>query len=202
MKITVFFAAFTIGLLLIAFPTNTILAQEKTLNPTEQFIDSMGKTAISFLGNESLSKSQKRAEFEKLLRKSYDLKTIGRFALGKNWNLATETQRDEYFKLFEKMVVEVYSDRFDEYQGQLFEVRSSRDIGKSDILVNTVILPETGPEIDVDWRVREKNGSRKIIDIVIEGVSMSLTQRSDFSSVIQRGGGASIEPLLVSLRSR
>jgi phospholipid transport system substrate-binding protein len=161
----------------------------------------MGKTAISFLSNDALSKNQKREKFRVLLKKNYDMKTIGRFALGRNWSLATDAQQVEYLKLFEKMVVDVYSQRFDEYKGQLFEVRSSQAVGKKDQLVNTVILPDSGPEIDVDWRVRHKNGKSQIVDVVIEGVSMSLTQRSDFSSVIQRGGGT-IEPLLENLRNR
>lgn len=173
--------------------------EERT--PSEAFIDTMGKTAISFLANDALSQEQKRSEFEKLLRKNYDMKTIGRFALGKNWNLADDSQQKEYLKLFEQMVVDVYSKRFDEYEGQRFEVRSSRDVGKSDQLVKTVIVPDSGPEVDVDWRVRTKNGKTKIIDVIIEGVSMSLTQRSDFSSVIQRGGGT-IDPLLEHLRNR
>lgn len=172
------------------------------LSKSEKFIDYMGQQAISFLSNDSLSQEQKRNKFKVLLRKNYDMKTIGRFALGKNWSLANDAQQKEYLKLFEKMIIDVYSKRFDDYKGQRFEVRSSRDIGKKDKLVNTVILSDSGPEVDVDWRVRDKNGKQQIVDVVIEGVSMSLTQRSDFSSVIQRGGGGSIEPLLEHLRNR
>lgn len=173
----------------------------KQATPSEQFIDEMGKAAISFLSNDALSQAQKRSKFQALLKRNYDMKTIGRFALGRNWSLATDAQQKEYLDLFEQMVVDVYSKRFDDYKGQRFEVRSSRDVGKKDQLVNTVILPDSGPEIEVDWRVRHKNGKHQIIDVVIEGVSMSLTQRSDFSSVIQRGGGK-IEPLLNHLRNR
>lgn len=166
----------------------------------EEFINKMGMTAVDFLSNASLTPEQKQKEFKKLLSNNFDMATIGRFALGKNWNLATPSEQKEYLRLFKKMVVEVYSKRFDDYQGQKFEVKSSRPIGsKSDSLVSTLIVPDSGPKIDVDWRVRNKNGKLQIIDVVIEGVSMSLTQRSDFSSVIQRGGGK-IEPLLVHLR--
>lgn len=177
-------------------------AEIKQLSKSEKFIDVMGKKAISFLSDASLSQDQKRSKFKVLLKKNYDMKTIGRFALGRNWSLANNSQKDEYLKLFEKMIIDIYAQRFDDYKGQRFEVRSSRDIGKSDKLVNTVILPSSGPEVDVDWRVRDKNGKQQIVDVVIEGVSMSLTQRSDFSSVIQRGGGGSVEPLLDHLRNR
>lgn len=165
----------------------------------EAFINKMGMTAVAFLSNPNLTPSQKKSEFKKLLRTNFDMATIGRFALGKNWRLASASEQKEYLNLFEKMVVEVYSKRFDDYQGQSFELKSSRPIGEKDSLVSTMIVPETGPKIDVDWRVRNKNGKMQIIDVVIEGVSMSLTQRSDFASVVQRGGGK-IEPLLAHLR--
>ncbi len=53
----------------------------------------------------------------------------------------------------------------------------------------------------VDWRVRQVGGGYKVVDILVEGVSMALTQRSDFASVIQRGGG-DIEVLLEQLRQK
>ncbi len=165
----------------------------------QKFVDTMGKRAIGFLGNGSLSQAQKQAEFRKLLRTSFDLKTIGRFALGRYWRSATSAQQKEYQRLFEKMVVDVYSARFEEYQGQDLDVRSFRRDGDKDTIVTSYIVPDAGQEIQVDWRVRYKKGRYKIVDVIIEGVSMSLTQRSDFSSVIQRGGG-DIQALLVHLR--
>lgn len=165
----------------------------------QDFINSMGKDAISFLGNASLSNSQKQKKFQTLLQSSFDMSGIGRFALGRHWRTATPQQQAEYQKLFESMVVDVYSSRFGEYNGEKFSIDGSRADGKKDILVNSSIIPNGGSKIKVDWRVREKNGQMKVIDVVIEGVSMALTQRSDFSSVIQRGGGK-IDVLLEHLR--
>lgn len=165
----------------------------------KSFIDKMGSDAISFLDDKSISQSQKQDKFRVLLNQNFDMNTIGRFALGKNWRSASESQQKEYLNLFEDMVVRVYSSRFNDYNGQNFKVASARDIGKSDILVTSYIVPPSGSKVQVDWRVRNKNGSYKVIDVIIEGVSMSLTQRSDFSNVIQRGGG-NIEVLLNHLR--
>lgn len=155
----------------------------------EVFIDSMGQRAIGFLSNANLSQSQKQVRFRKLLKDSFDLKTIGRFSLGTYWRSASDAQKAEYQKLFENLVVDVYASRFDEYQGQALQVKKSRPQGKRDVIVNSAIVDDSGTEFKVDWRVRHKNNQYKIIDVIIEGVSMSLTQRSDFSSVIQRGGG-------------
>jgi len=89
--------------------------------------------------------------------------------------------------------------RFFDYSGEHFETRSSRPDGTRDIIVSSFIVPENGTEIQVDWRVRYKKGRYQIVDVIVEGVSMSVTHRSDFSSVIQRGGG-NIQALLTHLR--
>lgn len=165
----------------------------------QKFISDMGDKAISFLSNSSLSQSQKEQEFRKLLTNHFDMNTIGRFALGKNWRNASPAQQKEYQRLFKDMVVEVYASRFNEYKGEGFDVASFKDAGSKDVLVTSYIVPASGQRVQVDWRVRNKNGDYKIIDVIIEGVSMSLTQRSDFSSVIQRNGG-DFEMLLAHLR--
>ena len=183
-KISVLTILLAIGVL---FTSTTSFANDGA--KAKALIDKMGQDAISFLKDDSLSDSQKQAKFRTLLNRNFDMKTIGQFALGKNWRSASAAQQKEYLSLFENMIVRVYSSRFDGYEGQGFDVASFRDTGKKDVLVTSYIVPPSGSKVQVDWRVRNKNGSMKVIDVIIEGVSMSLTQRSDFSSVIQRGGG-------------
>ncbi len=165
------------------------------------FINNMAQKAIGFLGDETQPMDQKVKEFRRLLKSSYDMPTIGRFALGRYWKVATPAQQQEYQKLFEAMVVEVYSRRFSDYKGQAFEVPSAKSEGNNDVIVTSFIVPENGEKIQVDWRVRFKNGQHKIVDVIVEGVSMALTQRSDFASVIQRGGGK-VDVLLAHLRGQ
>ena len=166
----------------------------------KNFIASMGDRGINFLGNESMTQEAKTAEFRKLLNESFDMNTIGRFSLGNNWNKATTAEQQEYLKLFNNMIVKVYSKRFSDYKGQKFDVRSARPENK-DTVVTSFIVPSDGPQVQVDWRVRNKGGSYKVVDIIVEGVSMSQTQRADFASVIQRGGGK-IDTLLQHLRQQ
>lgn len=164
------------------------------------FVSDMGERAIGFLSS-NMDTEQKKAAFSKLLQDSFDMKTIGRFSLGRYWRAATPEQRKEYDDLFERMVISVYSRRFSDYQGQKFVTRSYRNDGQTDTIVTSFIVPNNGPEVQVDWRIRNKNGQYKVIDVIVEGVSMSVTQRSDFSSVIQRGGG-DVQVLLAHLRGQ
>jgi len=167
----------------------------------KNFIASMGDRGINFLGNTSMSEEAKKAEFRQLLNDSFDMNTIARFALGANWKNATPAQQKEYLKLFNTMIIKVYAKRFSEYKGQKFEVKAARKEGEKDSIVTSFIVPNDGPKVQVDWRVRSKGGSYKVVDIIVEGVSMSQTQRADFSSVIQRGGG-DIDVLLAHLRQQ
>lgn len=165
----------------------------------ESFIGSMATRALGFLGNTSMGQEQKKSAFRNLLNDSFDLDTIGRFVLGRYWKTSTEAQRQEYLRLFRGMVVEVYAKRFGDYKGQKFETRGHRADGDKDTIVTSYIVPGDGPEVQVDWRVRYKNGRYQIVDVIVEGVSMSVTQRSDFAAVIQRGGG-DVQVLLAHLR--
>lgn len=154
------------------------------------FVDSVGKRGIGILSAAATSEVQRKQSFKSLLNDSFDLTTIGRFALGRYWRVATAQQRGEYQRLFEKMIIDVYSDRFSSYSGQQLKTDSAKMVSDTDAMVTTFILPKDGGEkVRVDWRVRNTRGTYKIVDVVVEGVSMSVTQRSDFASVIQRGGG-------------
>lgn len=176
-------------------------ARQKQAKGAQNFIDSMARRAIDFLEDANLDHGAKINSFKKLLQDSFDMNTIGRFTLGRYWRVATPEQRKEYQRLFDKMVIKVYSQRFSEYTGQKFEARSYRVDSEKDTIVTSFIIADQGPEIQIDWRVRYKNGQYKVIDVIVEGVSMSVTQRSDFSSVIQRGGG-NVQVLLDHLREK
>ena len=155
----------------------------------ENFIRGVAKRGIEFLSNPDLNEYQKTTEFRKLLKSSFDINAIARFSLGRYWRAASAKEQKEYLKLFEKMIIEVYSRRFNEYQGQQVDIIDVSEKSKDNYFVNTTIIPEAGPEFKVEWRVRYRDGRYKIIDVIVEGVSMAVTYRSDFSSVIQRGGG-------------
>lgn len=172
-----------------------------SMNTARNFVDVMAKKTVSFLADKSLSEQQKKDQFRTLLFSDFDLDTIGRFVLGTYWNRANPAQRQEYLHLFREMISNVWAERFEQYEGQKFELRSARADGDRDMLVSSVIIPRENPEVQVDWRVRYKNGQYKIVDVIVEGVSLSVTQRSDFASVIQRGGG-DVGVLLASLREQ
>jgi phospholipid transport system substrate-binding protein len=172
-----------------------------------KFIQDLGARAIDVLVKPQLAREESMRRFRVLLNEGFDVPYISRFVLGQNWRSATPQQQQEYGSLFERLIVQVYADRFSQYSGKNLDVNEtlkitgSRPEGDTDAIVSSQIIRPDAPPVAVDWRVRQRGDSMKVIDVAVEGVSMSVTQRSEFASVIQRGGG-NIESLLQTLRQR
>jgi phospholipid transport system substrate-binding protein len=100
------------------------------------------------------------------------------------------------------LMVITYADRFQTYSGEKLVVVKSETRGKSDILVHTFLeRPNDQEPIAVIWRLRARKNSYKIIDVMVEGLSMGITQQKEFSSVIRKNGNK-VEGLLSELRKR
>lgn len=201
MKIQKTFLGLFIAILMFA-PSLVIAQQANNEQAAYNFVKATAEKGLTFLSKPNSTESEKRAEFKALLNNSFDMDSIAKFSLGRYWNTAKPDQQREYVTLFKNMIINVYTQRFGDYKGQKFEVKSARPVGNGDVLVMSEIIPTDGSDsIQVDWRVRNKAGTFKIVDVLVAGVSMSVTQRSDFSSVIQRGGGT-IDVLINHLKQK
>lgn len=164
-----------------------------------QFIDRLGNQAIETLRSPNLTLDQRENRFRSLLSKVFDLRFIGRFVLGKYWRRATPEQQSDYLVLFDEFVLHTYSARFGGYVGETLTVVGTRQANDKDVVVQTRIDRPNSPPIIADWRVRATGDGYRIIDVMIEGISLAVTQRSEFGAVVQRDG---IEGLLTALRAQ
>src|SRR5215467_6332462 len=154
---------------------------------------------------EVLSKKVPRAErlarFRQLYLAEFDGPGIARFVLGRYWLSASEQEQQEFLKLFEDYVVFVYGTRLSNFGGETFKIRGSRTDESGTIVSTDIVSPNGDAPIKLDWRLITDHGSFKINDVNIEGISMLVTQRSEFASVIQRHGGQ-VGELLAMMRER
>jgi phospholipid transport system substrate-binding protein len=155
--------------------------------PAAKFIGDLGVEALRMLANPQSNGQQRESEFRRLFLKNFDVNTISRFVTGNHWRDASEADRTEFRKLFEDYVVSAYAARLSQYSGEQFQVKDEVAAG-DDIMVNSVIIRPQGPPVRVEWRVRNSSDGPRIIDVVVEGVSMAITQRSEFTAVMQQGG--------------
>lgn len=165
------------------------------------FMQQLGNETLATFADKSLSRDQAVNRFKALLHKGFDVPYIGRWVLGRYWNSASPQQQQEYQGLFEKLIVDTYANRFVDYSGETFKITGSRPEGDRDTLVQSQIVRPSGPPVNVEWRVRGRGGRFQIIDVVVEGVSMGITQRSEFASVIQQSGG-NVQGLIDALKRR
>ena len=164
-----------------------------------QFIQQIADHAIQILRNPNGSLDQREAQFRDLLAQGFDLDFISRFVLGKYWRRASADERQDYQTLFREYILKTYSRRLGGYSGETFQIRGARPAGKQDVMVSTLIVQPNGPSISADWRVRVYGNGYRIIDIMVEGISMALTQRDEFSTVVRSQG---MQGLLQALRAR
>ncbi len=195
MRIHLILAAFAFVL----FASPLAFAAKTDGTEAAQFVQKMGDKALTSLTARELADGVRAQRVRTLLHENFDVPTIGRFVMGPSWKTATAAQKSQYMDLFEDMIVATYSKRFAEYSGQSFKVISSTPSGETDNLVKSQILQKDGPAVLVDWRVRNKGGTFKVVDVVVESISMTMTQRDDFAGVINSKG---IEGLLNVLRQR
>ena len=103
--------------------------------------------------------------------------------------------------MVDALVLQAMAERIDSYAGQTFTITGSRKVDDSDTVVSTSIAqPSGGPTYRVDWRVRKGETCEfLLIDIVAEGVSLVITQRSEANDIVNRGG---VDGLLADMRRR
>ena len=164
------------------------------------FMSEMWKRAVEILGKKA-SQTERLARFRELFQANFDGPGIARFVLGRYWRSASEDERQEFLNLFEDYVVFVYGTRFSSLNGETLKIRGNRAEEGGVIVSTDMVSPGGETPVKIDWRLVSDSGVFKINDVVIEGISMMVTQRSEFASVIQRHGGQ-VSGLLSLMREK
>ena len=185
--------------LLIASASATAATNAIAADPNVFMNELWGQT-IEVLSNK-VPRAERLMRFRQLFQADFDGPGIARFVLGRYWRSASEQEQQEYLKLFEDYVVLVYGTRLSKFNGETFKLLGSRTDESGTIVSTDIISPSGEAPIKVDWQLIAGHGSFKINDVIIEGISMLATQRSEFASVIQRHGGQ-VGGLLELMRER
>lgn len=194
-------ACLILALGLLMHPGSVAAQDSADTEGARSFVGDLGDEAIAFLADRSLTQEERAAKFAELFRGKFAVESIARFVAGAAWRTASEAEQAEYIDLFTRYVVNTYAQRLSAYSGEELRVGTARPIDDS-IVVSSRIVQPNGPATAVDWRLRDQDSSYQILDVIIEGISMAITQRSEFASVIRAGGGG-LDALIAALqRSR
>jgi len=155
------------------------------------FLMELRDKAIHQLADAEISEQEREQRFQDLLRSNFNLLAIGRFVLGTYWRNADESARAEFLAAFEGYIVQRFMPVFAAYQGQKIEIGESgdRENGGQMSSVDSRIMRGDGEPIPVTWRLQKTDEGYRIVDIVTAGVSMAITLRSEFASMLRDNGG-------------
>ena len=166
----------------------------------QKFIDNLGAATIGSLTGSSLSEADRETRFRSLLESQFDMPGMSKFVLARYWRVASDNERADFQRLFETLLVQAYAQKFTEYTGERFQVSGSQANDDDSITVNSLINRPNGDVVRLDWRVADAGGL-KISDLIVDGVSLRTTYRSDVASVIQNNGGK-VADLIGALRQK
>jgi phospholipid transport system substrate-binding protein len=166
----------------------------------QSLIEQVSTQVLTILSDQGLSNRQKFDDLVGLLSQPIDLDLVARLILGRHWRTANDAQREAYLELFREYALANLASKLHLYQGQSFEVTDAKVVSKQDAVVTSRILNPGEAPLQVDWRLRARDDGRLVvIDLIVAGVSLIVTLRSEFSAVIERQG---FDGLLAELRQR
>ena len=178
------------------------LAPASAAGDASAVVTDFGNQMLQMLSNPQIPPSERQKRFGALLDKDFDFATIGRFVLGRYWATATDQEKQEFAPVFRDYVVQSYSVRFGEFTGASFKVTGERPESPTSTIVSTTVMQKNNPTpAKVDWRVSTAEGAPKITEVIVDGISMSLTHRQEFASLIEREGGG-VTGLISQLKAK
>lgn len=173
-------------------------ARATDVGAARAFIDTMGAQLIEILRTAKPG-ADRADEFLVLFRRAAALPQIGRFTMGLNWRQMTEAQQNAFLEAFEAHAVRSYTKSIGDYTGQTLVVTGAQDAGKRGVLVSSALRAKGAQDVRLDWLVSDRTGDLRIVDVVAEGVSLAITQREEFSAMVDARQG-DIDRFIADLR--
>ncbi len=172
-------------------------AWAEDVSAAQTFVQGFGTKLVSVVNGPG-SLPDKERELRPLIDSAVDVDTIARFCLGRYSQIATPQQLTDFTNLFHAVLVNNITSKIGEYKGVTFRMTDSSMRGSEAFVGTVVTRPENAPT-NVRWVVSVASGSPKIVDVVAEGTSLRLTQRSDYSSYLSHNGN-NLESLIAAMR--
>ncbi len=134
--------------------------------------------------------TQKQEAFRKIFLSAVNIKTTARFTLGRYARTASPEQLQAYTDALTNNIIYTWTERFNNYAGETIKFDSSRKSEAGDFYVTSKIdIPNAENNVEIIWRIADKKGGLKLVDLVVEGVSMLMSYRNEYTAILQQNGG-------------
>jgi phospholipid transport system substrate-binding protein len=163
------------------------------------FVQSFGKRLTDVVNGDA-PMEDKKSRLQPLIDADVDVDTIARFCLGRFTSASSPAQIAEFTKLFHAVLINNITSKIGEYKGVTFSVGNANVRGGETVVSSIVTRPNNAPN-NVQWIVNMSGGSPKIVDVVAEGTSLRLTQRSDYASYLSQHGN-NVDALIAAMKAQ
>ncbi len=173
-------------------------------HPAAEAVRRMAQEAMAVLSDTSLSAEQRAEGLRRLMAQAIDIPPIARFVLGRYWRAASERQREAYTEAYADYILNAYTAKIGGGGGaavERFDVVKTQAHGTKDFLVYCIVARTGGEPTRAIWRLRQRDGRYRIVDLMVEGISMVQTQRQEFVSMMRAYDG-DVDKLIVMLKER
>jgi phospholipid transport system substrate-binding protein len=151
---------------------------------------------IAILKDEGLSAGEKRDRITVVVEDRFDFITLCRLVMARNWKKLSKEQQQEFVDEFKTHLTITYGRNVENYRNEKVVITGDREEARGDWTVKTIIERPAAENVKVDYRLRKLDGRWKMIDMIVEGVSMVANFRSQFQDIISKSGPAKVIELL------
>jgi phospholipid transport system substrate-binding protein len=183
---------------MIGLPTSAADTSDITAAP-RALIDDTATKIVSILARKDESADARVGEIEKLAYDIFDFTTMSKLVLARNWRKLDKEQRVEFVREFKRNLSRTYGTRLDRYDQEQIEIFGTQLEPRDDVSVKTRIIGGQFDAAEISYRLRNRDERWRIIDVVIEGVSLVSNYRSQFAEILNTG---TIDDLLMKMRDK
>ena len=166
------------------FVVPTVINSDEILSESKVFVEKLGQEVVEKVSNSSISDATRHENFKRLYLSTFDNYYISRFVLGRYWKTLDKNLQKQFVRSFNKYIVATYAPKFKGWEGTFKATDSLLENNYYNVKMD--IVNKDGPTLKMMWKMYlNNNGEFKILDVNIDGVSMLVTQRAEFLSVIK-----------------
>ena len=157
---------------------------DENIGKSKMFVEKLGKQVVEKVSNTEITEQERYNNFKTLYLSSFDNYYISRFVLGRYWKTIDKGIQKQFVDSFNNYIVATYAPKFKGWEGTFKAVESLFENNYYNVKMD--ILNKDGPTLKMMWKMYlNKNKEFKVLDVNIDGVSMLVTQRAEFLSVIK-----------------
>jgi phospholipid transport system substrate-binding protein len=162
-------------------------------------IEDAATKIVSILGRKDGEANTRVAQIEEIAYELFDFTTMSKLVLARNWRKLDKEKRAEFVREFKRNLSRTYGTRLDRYDQENIEVFGTQVEPRNDVSVKTRVVGGQFDGAVISYRLRERSERWRIIDVVIEGISLVSNYRSQFAEILNTG---TIDDLMVKLRDK